>query len=324
MLRQILAATGCSIALLAPHAASCQQAIKIVVPFAAGGPTDVVGRTLAIGLQKELNSPVVVENKPGAQGVLGVTAVKDAKPDGTTLLLHEITGSFAVLPAMSRSPTYDGQKDFSPIGMVASGPIFLLVHQALPARDLRELVAYSKTVPGGLTFGSSGGLGQMPTHMGPEILKLKSGMIARNIIYRGAGPAMIDLAAGRVDFMFTTGLGAAMPFLESGKIRALAVTSKSAALPSVPTFAEAGFPVPELAGGTTFGLWGPVGLSSATISALNQGLNRVLSGATFRAQLGPLLMTPYTPGSPQVLSDVVSTEIATWTPIVRKLNLQTE
>ncbi|RYY72315.1 MAG: tripartite tricarboxylate transporter substrate binding protein, partial [Comamonadaceae bacterium] len=244
---RLIAACGIAAALPAVVQAATwpTQPVKLVVPFAPGGPTDAVARHLANNLQKVLGQSVVIENKAGAQGALGTVAVKDAKPDGYTLLLHEIPGTFAILPAISGGkPMYNGKTDFTPISMVASGPIFLLVNTSVPARSIRELLAHAKTVPGGLTYGSSGGMGQMPTHVGPEIFKLKSGLAARNIVYRGAGPAMVDLAAGRVDFMMTTGLVAAMPFLETGRLRVLAVTSRERHpfYGAAPTFAESGYP----------------------------------------------------------------------------------
>ena len=311
---------------LARAAAWPSQPVKLVVPFAPGGPTDAVASHLAHNLQKVLGQSVVIENRAGAQGALGTVAVKEARPDGYTLLLHEIPGTFAILPAISRKPTYDGRTDFTPIGMVASGPIFLLVHTGLPVKNLRELVAYSKATPGGLHYGSSGGMGQMPTHMGPEIFKLKSGLNASNVVYRGAGPALVDLAAGRVDFMMTTGLGGAMPFMEAGKLRVLAVTSKERHpfYGEAPTFQESGFPVPELENGTIFGLLGPAGLPADVQATLSDAVQKVMASAEYQAQLKPLMMAPYAKGGPQLLRDVMDAEIRTWGPVVRKLNLQAE
>ena len=323
---RMFAATSVSVALqrTARSATWPSQPIKLVVPFAAGGPTDAVARFLAENLRRVLGQSVVVENRAGAQGAVGTVAVKDAQPDGYTLLLHEIPGTFAILPAMTPKPSYDGKLDFTPISMVASGPIFLLVRSDLPAKNLEELVAYSKTVPGGINYGSSGGMGQMPTHMGPEIFKLKSGLIARNIVYRGASPALVDLAAGRVDFMMTTGLGAAMGFLDSGKVRVLAVTSRERQpfYKDAPTFAESGFAVPELENGTIFGLLGPAGLPPDIVATLSEAVRKVLASAEFEAQLGPLMMAPFAKGGPEVLAHILDSEISSWVPVVRKLNLQ--
>lgn len=325
---RMLAAGGMALSLSPATSAAGwpAQPVKLVVPYAPGGPTDIVARHFGTNLQRVLGQSVVVENKPGAQGALGTVAVKDSRPDGYTLLVHEIPGSFAILPAIMRKPSYNGTTDFTPISMLASGPIFLLVNTTMPVNNLKELVALAKTRPGGVTYGSSGGMGQMPTHMGPEIFSLRSGMEARNIVYRGAGPAMLDLAAGRVDFVMTTGLVAAMPFLDSGKVRVVAVTSKERypGYPAIPTFAESGFPVPELEGGTIFGVLGPAGMPADVVAVLSDAVQKVMASPEFQAQLKPLMMSAYPRGGPQELRKVMQHEIDVWTPVVRKLNLQAD
>jgi tripartite-type tricarboxylate transporter receptor subunit TctC len=299
------------------------QPIRLIVPFAPGGPTDVVARHLANDLKTVLPKPVVIENKAGAQGVVGMLTVKDARPDGYTLLLQEIPGSFGVLPVISEKPAYNPRTDFTPISMVATGPIFLLVNNDVPAKNLKELIELSKKKEGGLTFGSSGGMGQMPTHMGPEVFKFKTGLVARNIVYKGAGPAMVDLAAGRVDFMMTTGLSAALPFLETKKIRVLGVTSRERQqfYPDAPTFQEQGYPLPELENGTIFGLFGPAGLPDSIVKKMSQSMKQVLADSNYAQELKPLMLAPYGDADTATIKKILDHEISTWSGIVKKLDL---
>ena len=299
------------------------QPVKIIAPFAPGGPTDGIARKLANGLTLVTGKTFVVENKPGAQAILGTVFVKDAKPDGYTLLLNETTGVFAVNPAITNPPPFDSNKDFTPISLIASGPIFLLVNSALPVKNLNELIELSKKNPGGLSYGSAGGMGQFPTHVSPELFKMKYGLVARNIPYRGAGLALIDLAAGRVDFAMSTGLVAAQPFLDSGKVRAIAVTGKQrlANMPTVPTFLELGYPLPELDEGVMFALFGPANLPPDIVEYLSTATVKAFHTSEMSEGLKTLgLSTAKNPG-PKPHGQMMKTEITTWTPIAKKMNL---
>jgi len=299
------------------------QPVKIIAPFAPGGPTDGIARKLANGLTLVTGKTFVVENKPGAQAILGTFFVKDAKPDGYTLLLNETTGVFAINPAITNPPPFDSNKDFTPISLIASGPIFLLVNSALPVKNLNELIELSKKNPGGLSYGSAGGMGQFPTHVSPELFKMKYGLVARNIPYRGAGLALIDLAAGRVDFAMSTGLVAAQPFLDSGKVRAIAVTGKQrlANMPTVPTFLELGYPLPELDEGVMFALFGPANLPPDIVEYLSTATVKAFHTSEMSEGLKTLgLSTAKNPG-PKPHGQMMKTEITTWTPIAKKMNL---
>jgi tripartite-type tricarboxylate transporter receptor subunit TctC len=320
----------CFAALALSFAAGAQDAVqypnlpvKIIAPFAPGGPTDGIARKLANGLTIVTGKPFIVENKPGAQAILGTVFVKDSKPDGYTLLLNETTGVFAINPAITNPPPFDSNKDFTPISLIASGPIFLLVNSALPVKNVKELIELSKKNPNGLSYGSAGGMGQFPTHVSPELFKMKYGLVANNIPYRGAGLALIDLAAGRVDFAMSTGLVAAQPFLDSGKVRAIAVTGKQrlANMPTVPTFLELGYPLPELDEGVMFALFGPANLPPDIVAYLSNATLKAFHTTEMTDGLKALgLSTAKNPG-PKSHAQMMKTEISTWTPIAKKMTL---
>ncbi|HWL30186.1 MAG TPA: tripartite tricarboxylate transporter substrate-binding protein, partial [Burkholderiaceae bacterium] len=164
--RAALAALGLSLGLATAASAQSYPAkpVQMVIPFSVGGPTDIIGRELAKALSEELNQQFVVENKPGASGTIATSFVARAKPDGYTLLFHEVAATFGIQPEVMSSLPYDVRQDFTPIGLAARGPIFLLVNDALPVTNLKELIALAKEKPGVLTFGSAGGAGQLPTH----------------------------------------------------------------------------------------------------------------------------------------------------------------
>ena len=257
--------------------------VRLVVPYPPGGPTDLLGRTVAQKLGEMLPEPVVVENRGGGGGMIGTAAVAKAAADGYTLLLGAI-GSFAIDPVLYKSIPYNARTDFTPIGPVASGALFLFVGASVPARNVQELIALAKRKPGTLSFASSGA-GHFPTHIGPELFKLKNGLDILHVPYKGSGQAIIDVAAGRVSFIMTSGLGAAKPFLDSGKVRALALTGdkRAAAAPDVPTFAEAGSPLPEMNAGTWWGLMGPAGLPRNIVVKLNESLAQAMAAPDVRA-----------------------------------------
>ena len=299
------------------------QLVKIIVPFAAGGPTDGIARKLALALSQETGKSFVVENKPGAQGVIGTVQVKDAKPDGYTLMVNETKGLFAIYPAITKPSPFDGRKDFTPISLIAHGPVFLLVNSNQPIKNFKELIELSKNTPNGLSFGSAGGKGQFPTHVGPELLKIKYGLNAQNIAYRGGSPALIDLAADRVHFTMSTGLVSAQPFIDSGKVKPLAVTGlqRSLSQPNVPTFSELGYPLPEIDEGVMFAFWGPANLPPEVMNYLNAAVSKALQSKEMIDGLKALdLFIPKNQG-PQHHGELMDKEIKTWGSIAVKMNL---
>lgn len=299
--------------------------VRLIIPFAPGGPTDLIGRVLARHLGQALDQQVVVENKPGASGAIGAQTVAKADGDGYTLLFHEVVATFAIQPSIAKSLPYNVGKDFTPIALAARGPAYLLVNGTLPVKNVRELVALAKDKPDTLPFASAGGSGQLPTHIGPELLKVKQDIKVVHVPYKGTGPALVDVAAGRVAFMITTGTGSARLFLDSGQIRAIAVTgtTRSEAMPDVPTFAESGVPLPELDHGTVWGLFAPAAVPPDRAQRLNEAASEALRSPELRKSLASLDIYPES-GSAQALQALISQEAAIWPPLLKKMAIQAE
>ena len=292
--------------------------IRLILPASPGGPTDLLARALATKLNEILPEPVVVENRPGAGGTISYDAVAKAAADGYSLLLGDLAG-FAVNPSLYKSLPYDTRKDFTPIGPVATAHLFLIANASLPARNIQELIALAKSKPGAFSYGSgAGGF----THIAPELFKLKNGLDILHVPYKGAAPALVDVVAGRVSFIMTTGLATAQPHLDSGKLRALAVTGekRAAALPDVPTFAEAGSPLPELTLGNWWGLMGPAGLPRHIVVKLNESRAQALAAPDVVARLAALNMGPLT-STPEAFTDVINAAIETWTQVLKRMNI---
>ena len=296
--------------------------IRLVIPFSPGGPTDILGRTVAQKLGEILPAPVIVESRLGGGGIFGYRSVATATADGYTILLGDHASS-TVNPHLYKSLPYDTRKDFTPIGSVASGTIILWVGASVPARNVQELIVLAKSKPGELSYGS-GGAGQL-THVVPELFKMKNGLDILHVPYKGAGPAMVDVAAGRVSFAMTAGLAAARPFLEAGKVRAFALTGdkRSAALPGVPTFAEAGFPLPEMNAGTWWGFMGPAGLPRDIVVKLNGALAEAMAAQDVRARLAALDMEPMTT-TPEAFANLIQTTIEMWAQALKRMNIKPE
>jgi len=299
------------------------QPVRIIAPFAPGGPTDGIARKLASALSLATGKSFIVENKSGAQGIIGTVHVKDSKPDGYTLLFNETTGVFAINPAITKPPPFDSRKDFTQISLIASGPIFLLVNSNLPVKNVKELIDLSKNTPNGISFGSAGGMGQFPTHVAPELMKMKYGLQAQNIAYRSAGLALIDLAGERVQLAMSTGLVAAQPFIDSGKVKPLAVTGlqRSPTQPNVPTFYELGYPFPELDEGAMFAFFGPANLPLEVMNYLNVAVNKALQTKEMVDSLKVLGFSIAKNQGPQNHTEFMDKEIKTWGSIAVKMNL---
>ena len=326
--RRLIAAIVCGSCLGAAAMETFAQAyparpVRLVVPYAPGGPSDIVGRILGQKLGEILPQPIVVENRAGGSATIGTASVAKATADGYTLLLADI-GGFFVNPYFFKSLPYDARTDFTPIGPVASGTIFLFVNASLATQNVRELIALAKSKPGALSFGSSGA-GSFSAHLAPELFKLKYGLDILHVPYKGAGPAMMDVVAGRVSFIMTTGYGTAKPFLDSGKLRALAVTGekRSTAAPDVPTFAEAGSPLPEINAGGIFGLVGPAGLPRNIVVKLNESLNQALMAPDIVAKFASLNLEPMI-NSPNAFADFISVQMDTWAEVLKRMKIKVE
>lgn len=294
--------------------------IRLVIGLAPGGATDVLGRLVATPLGAELGQSVIVENRPGAAAMLAGEVVVKAAPDGYTLLFGDI--SLAINPGLRKSLLFDVRKDLTPIGLVAAAPLILVVNASFPATNLQELIALAKKTPGKLSYGS-GGSGNT-THLIPELFKGKYGLDIVHVPYKGSGLALTDVIADRVAFA-VIGLSVAKPFIESGKVRVLAITGekRAAALPKVPTFAEAGAPLPEANLGSWWGLLGPAGLPRNIVMQLNNALARALAQPELRARFAALNIAPVS-STPEEFASRMESEIGTWGGVVKRANIAPE
>lgn len=285
---------ACAVSMSPVQAQTFQnRPITIIVPLAAGSTTDATARLLAQRAGRTLNAQFVIENRPGAGTMLGASAVAKSPPDGHTLLLGGI--ALAVNPNLYKNVPYDALKDFAPISLLVTAPMVLTVTPSMGVRSVADLRTKFKNEP--LTF-SSGGAGTLP-HLAGELFKAKTGLALRHVPYRGGGPAFSDVIAGHVNMMFATPV--VKQNIDKGDVRALAVSGRQRVknLPDVPTFAEAGLPLPEIDFGAYFGLLAPSGTPQPVIDALARAFNAALEDAEVRAKLDELGLQPYgsTPGT---------------------------
>lgn len=245
--------------------------MTLIVPFPPGGGTDILGRALAQKLNEAWNVPVVVDNRAGANGVIGTAQVARAAPDGHTMLI--VPGGLAVNPAIRKNLPYDTLKDLAPVTQLATSPLVLSVHPSFPPRSVKEFTAFLKARPGEVNFGTSGN--GSPPHLAAELFKVMTGTQMTHIPYKGAGPAAVDLISGQIALYFMNALQV-VPYIRSGQVRALGLTSATRidALPSVPTIAEAGVPGYELT--HWYGLLVRGGTPLASLQKLHTEITRIL------------------------------------------------
>ncbi|RPH58410.1 MAG: tripartite tricarboxylate transporter substrate binding protein [Burkholderiales bacterium] len=316
------AAASCALALGVPQWASAQGAwptktVRIVVPFAAGGTTDVVARAVAKDLSEMWGQSVVVENRGGAGGNIGADVVAKSAPDGYTLLMT--SGSiFTVNPHMYAKMPFDAKKDFIAVTNVASGPQLVVVNPSVPAKTLKEFIAYAKTQQGKLNFGSAGVGSQV--HMAAESFLDAAGIDLAHIPYKGEGPSYTDLVSGSIQLMVGN-IAAAAPFVANGRLRALAVTSRtrSSLLPDVPTVAESGLAGFENTG--WFGFMLPAGTPKAIVDKVHRDTVKVLDQTEMKARLFVQGMTPVG-NSPTDFSRAIDRESAHWAKVVERRKLK--
>jgi tripartite-type tricarboxylate transporter receptor subunit TctC len=295
------------------------QTVKIVVPFVAGGGVDVVARIIAPKLSEELGQSVIIENRGGAGGALGAAAVAQSPPDGYTLLVG--TGStHGTNSNVYARLSYDPVRDFVPVVLLSSSPLLLIVPPSLPARTVKELIALGRSRPGELSFGSYG-TGSI-NHLGAELYNSMAGIQANHVPYRGSAPAMTDLIAGRLNYMFD-GVSTSLGYLQAGTIRMLGVAgpTRSPVLPDQPTISEAGLPGYDTM--VWFGLFAPTGTPKPVVAYLNAKANAVLSSRSVREALKKLGVEAVG-GSPDVLANKVQSELQKWATIVREKNIRLE
>jgi tripartite-type tricarboxylate transporter receptor subunit TctC len=305
------AAAALSLAFPALAADFPTKPITMVVPFAPGGPTDAMARTLAAAVK--LGQPVIVENKAGAGGNLGAEAVARADKDGQTLLFGT-SGPLAINVSLYKKIGYDPVKSFAPVIQVGHLPNVLVVHPAIPAKNVKELVAYGKAHPGMLSFASSGN--GASSHLAGVMFNNAAGTDFLHVPYKGTGPALTDLLGGQVSMTFTDVL-TALPYIKSGKLRALGVTTKerSQVLPDVPTIAEQGYRGFDVS--VFFGLVVPAGTPKDAIDKLNQAFADALKQPEVRKTLlaQGLEFAPST--SPEQLGAFIQAEVPKWRAVVK-------
>ena len=264
------------------------QPIRLIVPFPAGGPTDIVARPLAQLLGEALKTSVVIDNRGGAGGSLGADAVAKALPDGHTLLMATV-GTNAINPALYKKLPYDAVKDFTPIALVATGPVAIVVNPSQPIRDLASLVALAKQMPGKLSYGSAGN--GTPGHLVGESFKRAAGIDIQHVPYKGSAPALTDLLGGQIQIMFDP-LQSVVSNVRAEKLRALAVSSsaRSPAAPEIPTVAESGYKEFEFT--AWWGVYAPAGLPAPLAASLSGEIERIVRSNAFRDRMVPLGVLP--------------------------------
>jgi len=309
-------AVGAVLVLLATGAwgqAYPAKPIRLVVPFPAGGTTDILARAVGQKLTEAWGQPVVVDNRPGAGGNIGSELVAKAAPDGYTLLMGTV-GTHAINASLYAKMPYDHIKDFAPVILVAGVPNVLVVNPAVPVNSVQELIAYAKANPGRLNFASSGS--GTSIHLSGELFKVMAGVQMTHIPYKGSSPALQDLIGGQVQLMFDN-LPSALPQIKGGKLRALAVTSatRAAALPDVPTVAEAGLPGFEAS--SWFGVLAPAGTPVAIIARLNAEIAKWLASPEAREKLAGQGANA-AGGSPEDFAKHIAAETAKWQKVVKE------
>jgi len=290
--------------------------IKLVIAFPPGGTSDFVGRVVADKLSQFLGQPIVIENKPGATGLIGTQAVQQAAPDGYTLLLAP--SDFTLAPGLQAKPPYDPVKDFAAIGLFINYPHVLVAYPGLPANNAKELIALAKAKPGQLNFASGGSGGS--NHISGVAFAHAAGIDLTHVPYKGNGPAITDLLADRVQLLFTS-IGPVEGHLKAGKLKAIAVTGpkRLAALPDVPTVSEIALPGYEFL--TWYGLAAPAGTPKPIIDRLNADLRRTMASPEVMEKLASI-GGDLTVDSPDEFAAMIRSEVGRWHKLARDTNLK--
>jgi tripartite-type tricarboxylate transporter receptor subunit TctC len=295
------------------------KAIRIVVTSPPGGSQDFLARLLAQSLTPALGQTVLVDNRTGASGAIGIEHVAKAAPDGYTLLLGA-AGPIAIVPALKAKLPFDPVQDFQPITMIAAGAFALVVHPSVPARTLQELIAVAKAKPRVLNYGSSG-TGASP-HLAMELFKSMAGVDLVHVPYKGVGPALTDVIGGQIDAMMAD-VHLVAPHAQSGRLRVLAVTSteRSSVMPGAATVSEAG--IRGYSAGTWFGLFAPAKTPMQIVARLNEEAGRILANPTLRERLSTQGIMPQ-PSTPEELGTHLRSEIAKWRKVVQGAGIKLE
>src|SRR5690242_5775230 len=311
-LTAMLAATTASRAADYPN-----RPIRLVVPYVAGGPTDVLCRFFADYLSRDLKQTVVVENKAGAQGAIGAETVAHAEPDGY-ILLFTASSVLELNPILYKKLAYDPDRELRVLAVVTDLPSIMVVHPSVPAKTIAEFVAYAKQNPGKLNFGSAGtgGVG----HLSGEMFKQMAGIEMTHVPYKGAGPALADLISGHIQATFET-VGTALPPIKAGLVRPLGISSneRMADLPDLPTIAESGYP--DYRTTVWYGVAAPAGVPAEIAEAVRASVNRALDDAAFRETLSKAGFYPQRPRSEAAIKQFVDADRARWSAVIKRLNI---
>jgi tripartite-type tricarboxylate transporter receptor subunit TctC len=289
--------------------------ITLMIPFAAGGSNDLVGRAIGKKLSETWRQPVVVENRAGAGGVIGTAAVAAAAPDGYTLLL--VSTTFTINPAVKKSMPFDTTRDFTPVAFIARSPLLLVASNKLAVKSARELIALARSKPGRIAYASSG-LGSI-NQIAAELIALSTGASFMHVPYKGGALGLNDLVGGHVD-IYVSSLPQVLQLAQSGEVKALAVTSarRTALLPDVPTLEEAGIPGIDLS--SWWGIVGPAGMPADIVNALNAEIGKMLTSpelGTFLSSEGAEAETM----TPQHFGELMRLETERWIKVAREANI---
>lgn len=290
--------------------------IRVVIPFPAGGPTDVVGRLVTQPMAEILKQPLVVDNRGGASGTIGADMVAKAAPNGQTLLIN--VSAQVINPSLYPKLPHDPLKDFTPITSLASTPLQLLVPADSSIHNVADLIRYVKARPTGCSFASSSN--GVPGHLAGELFKMLTGISAVHAPYKGSAPALTDLIGGQVTFMFDS-MPASLPLVKAGKLRAIGVTGtrRSKSLPDVPTLVESGFP--EMTMTTWYGLWGPAKMPPEIVAVIQSAAAKALGTPELKARLADLSAEPMGE-SPERFATFCSQEADRYAKIIKAAGIR--
>jgi tripartite-type tricarboxylate transporter receptor subunit TctC len=313
-----LLALGITLPSLASAQGYPSQPIKLIIPFAAGGPSDVLARGFAPKLGENLGQPIIIENKPGAGANLAAEYVVNSKGDGYTLFLM-LVGTQAINETLYKKLNYNVVKDFAPVSLVASSSLMLVANPGVPVKTVAELIAFDKANPGKVSFGSSGAA--TPLHLAGELFNTQAGTNMLHVPYKGAAPALTDVLGGQIQTAIV-GTPAALPYVKSGKLTGLGVTSlkRSPNAPEIPAISET---LPKFDVELVYAIVAPASTPKAIVEKLNAQLANVLNNPEIKSQLNSRGFDVVT-STPGQLGDYIKSEVAKWAPIVKKSGVTAE
>jgi len=299
-------------------AAYPERPVRFIVPFAPGGTTDVIARIVGEKFSTRLGQAFVIDNRAGANSVIGCEIVARAAPDGHTVIV--VAAGFAVNATLARALPYDTLRDFAPVGTVAGGPYLMVVHASVPAKNVGEFAAWAKSRPAPVNYASTG-IGS-PPHLAAELFRLSAGLDMQHVPYKGGGAVLPDLLAGRVS-MFFGSISTLRSPVQAGKVRALAVTTtaRAPAMPDVPTFAESGLPAVEVNG--WYGMLAPARTPRPVVATLSTTLRQALDETDTRARFAASGLDAMS-SSPEEFGALIRSEVVKWGKVVRDAGIKPE